>query len=102
MKKFTTALFLVTLTASLTLFVGCSSTQKSDEVVGASDLPAEATASNDAYNSLMTEDLGAVKDEGAPTYLADASGAQGAVSEPSSLSDASPVNLGASSAGRSR
>ncbi len=103
MKKSTTVLAVITFVLSTAAFTGCSSAGKTSDAEAVAAV--EPEANNDAFNSLaysddssMSPDAGAVVDSANPSaYVADAS----TPSESSYTPSASPVNLGATSAGRS-
>jgi hypothetical protein len=92
---------LVTLSATLGLLASCSSTPVTDSA------EVESSANNEAFSSLVNSDgseTGAVVDQSNPMLVADASSNSPTASDSSfsgsSSSHHSPVNLGASSAGR--
>jgi hypothetical protein len=100
MKKFTLVVSLVAL-GTIAAFSGCSSSPLASE--NTSDMPVEASAGGEEFSSLTNPDPGAVIDsENSPSLVADNS----SYSPPSFTDSApepamkSPVNLGASSAGR--
>lgn len=116
MKKYTRVLFLVALSVSLGALAGCSSAGISNE---GTDAPVEAGAGGEQFDSLANADLtpsadpGAIVDSGAPstsssepsTTLAAADTSSYAANSyadnsPAYSAPKSPVNLGASSAGR--
>lgn len=100
MKKWTTVLTLATVTVSMSLFASCSSTPTT--TADTTELPAEVTTDLPSDSmSYSSESTGAVVDTASPpTYLADASSSTTSDYTPS-YTTSSPVNLGASSAGRS-
>jgi hypothetical protein len=92
---------LVTLSATLGLLASCSSTPVTDSA------EVESQANNEAFSALVdseptSADTGAVVDQSSPMLVADASSTQSTASDASfsGSSQHSPVNLGASSAGR--
>lgn len=104
MKNYTRVLTLVVLSAVLAGFAGCSSSQLA--ATETTDVPVEANAGGEAFNSLANSDLTPTADPGAvidtatpPTVVAAASAPSEYKSQPEFKSQ-SPVNLGASSAGR--
>jgi len=99
MKKYTSALFLVVLTVTL---AGCSTAE-----VATTETPVEQSAGGDQFNSLANSDLtpsadpGAVVDTSTPSTVVAAADTTPPADTASSYSAPhSPVNLGASSAGR--
>jgi hypothetical protein len=110
MKKFAIVASLVALTA--VGLIGCSSGEVAPDAT--TDMPVEASADNSAFNALTNPDVaadqssepstGAVLDTANPS----ATVADNSEYSPPSFTDTatepakSPVNLGASSAGRSR
>lgn len=102
MKKYTNALFLVALTVTL---AGCSTGELASTET--TEVPVEQSAGGEQFNSLANSDLtpaatdpGAVVDTATPNTVV--ASADTTPSEPASSYSApqSPVNLGASSAGR--
>jgi hypothetical protein len=90
---------LVTLSATLGLLASCSSTPVTDSA------EVESEANNEAFSALVDSepvaDTGAIVDQSSPMLVADASSTQPTMSDATyGSSEQSPVNLGASSAGR--
>ena len=99
MKKFALVACLVAL-SGLTL-TGCSSAEVSD---ASTDMPVENGASNDAFNALANPDAAAsASSEPSVGAVVDTANPAATVADNSSYTppaEKSPVNLGASSAGR--
>lgn len=100
-KKWTTIFTVATVTVSMGLFASCSSTPTT--TAESTELPAEVTTDLPSdTTSYSSESTGAVVDTASPpTYLADASSTSSVSDAAPAYSAPSPVNLGASSAGRS-
>ncbi len=103
MKKFTSVLSVVVLSAVIGSLAGCSSAQI-DEQSTSTELPVESNAGGEAFNAVASADLTPTADPSSTIQSNSESPssnlmASNNVTAPS-YSSPSPVNLGASSAGR--
>ncbi len=98
MKKYTRVLSLVVIAIAALGFSGCSSTKLASSET--TEMPVESNAGGEAFNNLASADLTPTADPGAVVDTAPPSTVVASADPAPAYSAPSPVNLGASSAGR--